>query len=69
MAAAAGKLFDNAQAAAVETIARQIVGQRGELRKSMDREHLAARVLPSLTGFDVAVDLRFKFAELLTLRD
>jgi hypothetical protein len=58
-----GVIFDERHAAAAEAVASQIVNQRAELRRSLAHENLANRVLPSLTGFDVAVDLRFKFRD------
>jgi len=58
-----GKIFDDSQAATAEAIASHIVSQRAELQKSMARDNLANTVLPSLTSFDVAVDLRFKFRD------
>jgi hypothetical protein len=63
ISAGLGKIFDASQATTVEAIAEQLVRQRSGLQKSMARGYLGATVLPSLTRFDVAVDLRFKFAE------
>lgn len=56
-------LFEQAHAQVAELIANQIVAQRSELRRFLAHQNLAASVLPSLTGFDVAVDLRIKFNE------
>ena len=61
VAAGEGKIFDQSQAAMAEGIATQIVGRRVELQRSMARENLTNRVLPSLTSFDVAIDVRFEF--------
>jgi hypothetical protein len=58
-----GKFFEDDQAATIDAVARQIIGQRTELQESMAREAIAARVLPSLTGFDVAIDVRFAFTD------
>lgn len=55
------KIFADSDIAAVTEISNAIASQRNELQKSIAHHRLASRVLPSLTGFDVAVDLRFEF--------
>ena len=63
VSAAKGKIFDDDDAEVAQEIAEYVVSQRTELQHSMSRENLANAVLPSLTRFDIAIDLRFKFKE------
>ncbi|MDD2860570.1 MAG: hypothetical protein PHI71_05795 [Acidiphilium sp.] len=57
-----GKLFHADDSVVAQFVATVVADQRTELQKTFAREHLANAVLPSLTSFDVAVDLRFKFS-------
>ena len=59
----AGKLFFDEDVSTVSAISTYVVSQRADIRKAMAHENLANTVLPSLTAFDVAVDVRFKFKE------
>ena len=64
VAAASSRLISApAIADIVRTIATQVVTERAELVRSIDHQRLAASVLPSLTAFDLAVDVRFKFED------
>jgi hypothetical protein len=59
--AARGHLFEPSSELAAHTVADLIISQRAEVTASMARKRLANVVLPSLTYFDVTVDVRLQF--------
>jgi hypothetical protein len=59
--AGSGNLFDTACNPTASAVADIVISRRPTLDKAMARSRLANAVLPSLTRFDVAVDLRIRF--------
>jgi hypothetical protein len=57
------KLFDEADARAVSAITKRIGQQQPGLKKMFDRRSLAVETLPSLTGFNLSIDLRLRFTK------
>ena len=54
-------IFDQSSESIALSIANLIIPQRQELAKVVARQTLASSVLPSLTGFQLAVDIRVHF--------
>lgn len=56
-----GKLFEQKDTPAFATVADVVNQDRDRLDKSIERRYLAAQTLPSLSSFDVSIDLRLRF--------
>lgn len=61
VAASRDQLFDSKDEAGARILAKAISESGQELRTIVDRGAIAAETLPSLTSFDVSVDLRMAF--------
>ncbi len=59
--AARGNVCDASSEATVRAMAELVISQRRTLTKAMERQRLENVVLPSLTEFSVAVDVRVRF--------
>lgn len=57
----AARAFDDSVSEALHPLAELVEAERDKVKDGLKRANLAGQVLPSLTLFDVAVDLRLKF--------
>lgn len=61
--AARGKLFLEKDESVAHSMANAICERRSEISATIERAQLAGAILPSLTSFEVAVDIRVKVVE------
>jgi hypothetical protein len=58
---ARGELFEQEQEADVKALANLVAANANELRRRLERLTIAMETLPSLSSFDISIDLRLRF--------